>query len=252
MTAGVNPEDRIAALEAALAQSQHEMQAFTATVSHDLRAPLRHIVSFAQLVQEDAGPQLSAEVQGFLGTIASSAKQLGSMLDALLELSRVGTVAMEVQPVDLQALVASVVQAATDALQAQAPQRLVEWQIAPGMPQVRADAALLRMVLTQVVDNALKFSAGRAPAVIDIAVVSQAPARASVLLQIRDNGAGFNPAIQARLCQPFVRLHSAQQFAGLGMGLALARKGLLRMAGDIALTSTGAGNGCEVGITLPV
>ena len=103
-----DPHTRIAELEAELAAVRRELQDFTSAVSHDLRAPLRHIVSFAQLVEEDAGPQLSAEVQGFLATISGSAQHLGAMLDGLRELSRVGSLPLAPGPLALRVLVQEV------------------------------------------------------------------------------------------------------------------------------------------------
>lgn len=235
---------RIAQLEAELAAARREMQDFTYTVSHDLRAPLRHIVSYAQLVREDAGPQLSAEVQGFLGTITDSAKHMGVMLDALLELSRVGTVAVQLGPVALQ----EVLQGVVDGLGAQQAQREVRWSIAPDAPVVLADAALLRLALEQVLGNALKFTRFCAQTEITVATAIH---NGTVRLTVKDNGVGFNSEQAQKLCQPFVRLHSTRQFEGLGMGLALTRKALQRMGGEAAI-SADVDAGCSVTITLPV
>ena len=234
---------RVTQLEAELTAARRAMQDFTYTVSHDLRAPLRHIAAYAQLVQEDAGPQLSAEVQGFLGTITDSARHMGTMLDALLELSRVGTVAVQLGPVALQ----EVLQGVVDGMGAQQAQREVRWRIAPDAPVVQADAALLRLALEQVLGNALKFTRGRALAEI---AVSAELLDGAVRLTVQDNGAGFNPEQSEKLFQPFVRLHSTRQFEGLGMGLALTRKALQRMGGDVAI-SAGLDAGCSVTLTLP-
>jgi light-regulated signal transduction histidine kinase (bacteriophytochrome) len=234
----------IAALQAELAALRGEMQNFTATVSHDLRAPLRRIVSYAQLVQQDAGPQLSAEVQDFLGTLADSAKQLGEMLDALLELSRLGTAPLHTGPVPLEAIVREVV-AAVHVLY---PQRVVQWHIASPMPTVLADTSLLRKTLHHVLDNAAKFTAPKAMA--EISVTAEAsPGLQQVRLRIQDNGVGFNPALAQQLFQPFQRLHSAKQFAGMGMGLALAHKMLMRMNAGIAIEGV-ADTGCCVTLEL--
>jgi len=236
-------DERVAKLEAELAAARREMQDFTYTVSHDLRAPLRHIVSYAQLVQEDAGPQLNAEVQGFLGTITDSARHMGVMLDALLELSRVGTAPVQLGPVALQ----DVLQGVVDGLRAQQAPREVRWRVAPDAPMVQADAALLRLALEQVLGNAVKFTRPQRQAEI---AVSFERLDGAVRLTVQDNGVGFNPAQAAKLFQPFVRLHSTRQFEGLGMGLALTRKALQRMGGDVAI-SAGPDAGCCVTLTLP-
>ena len=244
--------ERIAALQAELAAVRAEMQALTATVSHDLRAPLRHITSYVQLVQEDAGPVLTPEVQGFLTTISDSARHLGAQLDGLLALSRVGTVALSPQAVALGPLVASVVEELSAHAARQSPARQLQWQISDALPTVQADPALLRQALVQVLGNALKFTAPRATAVITVAALAAADAPAGQTgLRVQDNGVGYNPAQQAALFTVFGRLHSAQQFAGLGMGLALTAKALQRMGGTVAAQGVVDG-GCCVTLTLPV
>ncbi|MGI9134665.1 MAG: sensor histidine kinase [Rhodoferax sp.] len=225
MTDATDPH--IAALQAELAALRTEMQNFTYAVSHDLRAPLRHVVSFAQLVRDEAGPQLDPEVLGFLATISDSARQMGAMLDALSALARVGTVPLQLQAVPLPPLL----QELCAAVGAAYPQRALEWRLAADLPTLLADENLLRQALQQVLDNAVKFSAPRALAVIDITAHRAADGR--VALAVRDNGVGFAPAQQARLFQVFGRLHSPQQFAGLGLGLALARKAVQRMGGAL-------------------
>ena len=242
-------DPRIAALEAELAAARAEMQAFTAKVSHDLRAPLRHITSFAQLLQEEAGPVLGSEAQEFLGHITGSAKHLAQMLDALLALNRAGTLPVHLQAVDLQALVAQLVHERVQALTACQPERLVRWQVAADMPRVRADAPLLAAALAQVLDNALKFTLPRADAVIGISAHSDAAAGA-VHCTVTDNGVGFDPEQAPKLFQPFIRLHSSSQFEGLGMGLALVAKSLQRMGGQSRICAVADG-GCSLTLVLP-
>lgn len=237
---------RITALEAELAELRAEMQEFTATVSHDLRAPLRHIVSYTQMVQEDAGPLLTGEVQEFLATITSSARHMGLLLDGLTALSKVGSVPLVFESVPLQ----DAVQEVCDRLASGSPQRVVDWQVPADLPVVLVDAALLQLVLEQVLGNALKFTAPRASALI---VVSVAPAGQAgrIRLQVRDNGVGFNPAMQAKLFRVFGRLHSAQQFEGIGMGLVLSRKRVQRLGGAMDIEGVVDG-GCGVTLTLPL
>jgi signal transduction histidine kinase len=237
-------EARTAALEAELADLRKEMQDFTYAVSHDLRAPIRHIVSFAQIVQEDAGPQLSDEVRGFLGTITDSARHLGAMLDALRELSHVGTVPMHMGAVALQPLV----QEEVSALEAKYPGRTIDWHIASGLPEVWGDHNLVRVVLRQVLDNAVKFTARAEPATIHLAFQQE---EGRIALGVRDNGVGFNLAARAQLFQPFQRLHSSQEFGGLGIGLALVRKSMERMQG-VASAESDSGGGCTVRLHWPL
>ena len=248
--------ERIAALQAELAAQRAEMQTLMATVSHDLRAPLRHIVSYAQLVQEDAGPLLNAEVQGFLATMTESARHMGRLLDGLGALAQLGTAPINLAPVALQALVDELVTQLT----AQHPTRTLAWHIAPDLPTVQADAALLRQALRHVLDNAIKFTAPRDTAVITIRTLANDAADAAdgadaaspgtTALQVCDNGVGYNPAQQGALFQVFGRLHTARQFEGTGMGLALTAKALQRMGGTV--TSEGVlDGGCCVTLRLP-
>jgi two-component system OmpR family sensor kinase len=235
-----NPLERIAQLEAELAAQRQEMQDFTSAVAHDLRASLRHISSYAQLVQEDAGPQLNDELRGFLDTVVGSAKHLGLMMDALLQLSRVGSQPVRSEAVSLRAALLS----AREALSAQAGERAVLWRIEDALPEVQGDPGLVRLALQQVLDNALKFTAGVPQTTIDVSAQRAGP-HGGVCLTIADNGVGFNPDLQAALFQPFQRLHPARQFAGLGMGLALTRKAMQRMQGSVGVHAT-VGQGCTV------
>ncbi len=237
---------RVAALEAELAALRAEMQEFTYTVSHDLRAPLRHIVSFAQLVQEDAGHLLNPEVQGFLDTISGSARHMGLLLDGLTSLSRLGTAPVDLCPVALQPLVEEL---CAD-LRAAHAQRAIAWGIAESLPVVAADPQLLRQALLQVLGNAVKFTQGKASAVIAIEAVAGADPRMATIV-IRDNGVGFKPEQQSQLFRVFSRLHSAQQFDGTGMGLALTRKIMQRLGGSAQIEAT-LENGCCVQLALPL
>lgn len=226
-----DPQDaRVAALQAELAAVHAEMQEFTSAVSHDLRAPLRHIVSFAKLVEEDAGPQLSAEVQQFLATISDSARHMGVMLDGLTALSRVGSAPLQMQEVSLQDLVSQV----CEGLLGQQNSCALEWRVAADLPVVWADPKLLRQAVKQVLDNAVKFSAGSACAVVEVSAELGVDGR-FVTLQVRDNGVGYNPALQDKLFKAFGRLHSAQRFAGHGLGLVLVRKIMQRLGGAVSI-----------------
>lgn len=235
---------RIASLEAELAALRVEMQDFSYTVSHDLRAPLRHIVSYAHLVQEDAGPALSPEVQGFLETITDSARHMGVLMDGLMDLARISTLPVNHGPVPLQVLVQEVVKAQI----AQHPQRNIVWRVSEEFPHVQCDAGLLRQALAHVLDNAIKFTARVDAPQIHITMAEDA-LTSGLVLCIGDNGAGYNPAMQQRLFHPFQRLHTQQQFDGIGMGLALTRKLLRRMGADVD-TQGAVGTGCTVRITL--
>jgi len=244
---------RIAQLEAELHALRGEMQDFTYTVSHDLRASLRHVVSYVHLVQEDGVGQLAPELMGFLQTASDSARHMGLLMDGLVELARLGSVAPDLTPLSLQTLVAEVVADTTDALAARDASRTIQWHVAPDLPAVQADAALLRAALQHVLDNAVKFTAQQSHAVIHCSarglVHGEMPS-AGVLLTVRDNGVGFNPALRSKLFHPFARLHSVRQFGGIGMGLALTHKIMKRLGGGVDIDAA-PDAGCSVFLRLP-
>lgn len=210
------------ALRAENAALRQEMQHLCATLSHDLRAPLRHIVSYTQLVREEAGEALSPDVHGFLDTITQSSQRLGGMLEALLAFSRAGTVALVQESVALSALVQEV----CTSLQARHEERAIAWNIQPELPTLQADPTQLRQVLHHVLDNAVKFTQTQSAATIDI---HTQPSPQGSYLVIRDNGSGFALADHTPLFTPFTRLHNNPALPGHGMGLAIARKLLERM-----------------------
>jgi signal transduction histidine kinase len=258
---------RIAELETDLANLRAEMQDFGYTVSHDLRASLRHILSYAQLVQEDAGPLLPTETQGFLHTITDSARHMGVLMDGLMELTKLGTAELRSAALPLLPLLQDIV----SEMRLQYPQRQIEWSLPTELPTVLADASMLRRALLAVLDNAVKFTAQQPNAQITIlaglahgedgksgedgeleafAANTDATANQAVRLTVQDNGVGFNPALSTKLFRAFARLHTSQQFPGIGMGLALTQKIVNRLQGKVQANGVVDG-GCTVTITLP-
>ena len=236
----LSDHERIAQLEAELQALRAEMQDFTYTVSHDLRASLRHVSSYVQLVQEEAGAQLEPEVQGFLHTAADAARQMGRLMDGLMELSRLGSTPVQLQAVQL----AGLLQETLDEQQAVHAARAIDWHLAPGLQaecEVLVEPVLLRTALGHLLDNAVKFSAPQAAARIDISAVRGAD---TLVLEVRDNGVGYNPALQGKLFRPFQRLHSAKQFPGIGMGLALTAKMAQRWGARVAIETLAQGGCC--------
>ena len=223
-------QQRIRQLEAELAASRAELQEFTYTVSHDLRAPLRHLVSFARLLEEEAGAQLVGDSAEFLRTISASAAHMGVLLDALTALSRLNSVPVEMASTALAPLVDTCIQEA----QAASPVQTVAVTVhVPAALEVFADASVVRSALVQVLGNAFKFSAKvQAPAIV---VSAGATPEGRVCLRVEDNGAGFNPTMQDKLFKVFGRLHSTKQFPGLGVGLLTAQRLLAKVNADIAL-----------------
>ncbi len=244
-------EQQIAAMAAA-----HED--FLRAVSHDLRAPLRHITSYGPLVSEVlqesglAGDAL-AEAQEFLTTMDQSARRMGHMLDGLLALSRIARAPLQRQPVPLAELVAE----AQAALAERTQNRTVQWQVAPEGAVLHGDPALLRQLLTALLDNALKFTQGRGVACIAIQVDEGGAAQTggnlsakALTLDVQDNGVGFQPAQAAGLFGVFQRLHREAEFDGVGTGLASVRAIAQRHGGDASATAA-PGAGCTVSVVLP-
>lgn len=230
---------------ATLAASQEEL---LRAVSHDLRAPLRHVTAFGQLVREllqEEGGAAHAEALGYLGTVDAAARQMGCMIDGLLELSRIARADFVRGPVDTAALVDAV----RGALAAAEPARAVVWRIDAALPRVAGDPAWLRVLWTHLLGNAWKFSRAGAPAHIAVAAAPQPDG--TVAFEVRDDGAGFEPAQSQRLFGIFQRLHRDAEFEGAGTGLAAARAIVERHGGTIAIDAAPR-RGCTVRLTLPL
>ena len=217
-------ERRVAERTAQLKDANEELETFSYSVSHDLRAPLRHVTGYVELLREEAGPSLSAESLRLLATISTAARQMDALIHDLLAFSRLGRAELQKTDVDLDGLVREV----AGEFQAETKGRSIEWQIDP-LPRVRADRALLRMVLVNLISNAVKFTGARAAARIEIGRASGASGEAVVF--VRDNGAGFDPAHAGRLFGVFHRLHSQAEFEGTGIGLANVQRIVQRHGG---------------------
>lgn len=249
-----------AALRALLAERDQALGDLTASqeeflraVSHDLRAPLRHITSFGPLVrevlEEDAGLSAATrdEALAFLSTMDHSARRMGRMLDGLLALSRVGRAPLQPMAVALNPLLEPM----QAALQSTAPQRAVQWDIDPDLPPLVGDAVLVQQLLAELLGNAFKFTAGPgAPALAQISVQGQAQPSGGVRLQVCDNGVGFDLARAGALFGTFQRLHRDADYEGVGAGLATARAIVQRHGGQIAITAA-PGAGCTVTVDWP-
>jgi light-regulated signal transduction histidine kinase (bacteriophytochrome) len=237
LPASTDVTNELAALRAALVSAQGEWQDLLYAVSHDLRAPLRHIQAYVQVIDEDF-PGLPGELTGHLATIAQAAHKLTHQLDALTQLSRAAQAPLAMGWVDL----APLVHAARAALPADAtssvPTAPVRWELALDAPPVWADASLAQQVLVELLGNALK--AVRNVPTPSIAVCMLAAGQ----LVIEDNGLGFDPAQADTLFKVFGKLHPASQFDGLGVGLVRARKLMARMQGAVALQPRPEGGCC--------
>ncbi|MDO9714095.1 ATP-binding protein [Paracraurococcus lichenis] len=231
-----------AALTGRLEQVNRELAAFSYSVSHDLRAPFRHIVGFAELLREREGEKLSDRGRRYIDTIAQAAETAGRLVDALLNFSQMGRTALVPIEFDPAVLVAEVRQA----LEPEQADRHIDWRIAP-MPAIWADPAMLRQVFQNLLSNAMKYTRDRDPAVIEVGC---ATGEAEIEFHVRDNGAGFDMAYVHKLFGVFQRLHRAEEFEGVGIGLANVQRIVERHGGRIWAEGR-LGEGAVFHFTLP-
>ncbi|MBJ6751561.1 sensor histidine kinase [Geomonas anaerohicana] len=225
-----------------LAATNRELESFSYSVSHDLRAPLRHIIGFVDLLNAKAGTGLDEKSRHYLDVIGGAAKKMGLLIDDLLAFSRMGRSEMMKGWVDLGLLVREIVADLQGDLQG----REVQWDIAP-LPVVLGDAAMLRQVLINLIGNAVKFTRSRATATIAIGAVQRENEQE---IYVRDNGVGFDEAYANKLFGLFQRLHANEEFEGTGVGLAIVQRIVLRHGGRV-WAEGGVGTGACFWFSLP-
>ncbi len=207
-----------------------ELEAFSYSVSHDLRAPLRHIAGFADKLGKQLGDDADEKSRHYLGVIGDSAKRMSTLIDDLLVYSQLGRSAMRLRALDMQTMVAET-RAMLDAnAHADAPGRRIEWRIGT-LPILVADENMLRQVWQNLLGNAVKYSARSDPAIIGITHAFDDDG--SHHFTVQDNGAGFDMAYAGKLFGVFQRLHKASDYPGTGIGLASVRRALMRHGGSI-------------------
>jgi PAS domain S-box-containing protein len=214
----------------ALAHANRELEAFSYSVSHDLRAPLRHVTGFATLLEQRAGHSLDEQGRHYLKAMVESASRMGRLIDDLLTFSRMGRRALAKQPVDLGRVVAS----ARREVAVDINGRDIVWAIDP-LPVVEADPAMLRLALVNLLSNAVKYTRPRAQAHIEIGTVGGSADETVVF--VRDDGVGFDMQYAHKLFGVFQRLHGADEFDGTGIGLANVRRIVERHGGRIWVQS---------------
>ena len=213
-----------------VSEVNRELEAFSYSVSHDLRAPLRHVAGFSDKLGRHLGEDMDDKTRHYLEVIGGSARRMSQLIDDLLVYSRLGRGALRLQAVDMQSLVAEA-RAMLDAAElGEGRADRVEWRIAP-LPIVLADENMMRQVWSNLLGNAVKYSSQRERAVIDVEHRRQEDG--SHLFSVRDNGAGFDMAYAGKLFGVFQRLHKASDFPGTGIGLASVRRVLGRHGGRI-------------------
>ncbi len=232
-------ELRVAERTAQLETANKELEAFSYSVSHDLRAPLRHIGGFSKMLVEEFGSTLDPTAQHYLDRIQSGTQKMGMLVDELLGLARVGRHAINRQPTNLNSMVAEVI----TMLQPESEGRKVQWAVAD-LPLVQCDPVLVKQVFQNLLANALKFTRPRTtvdgnarrsapastPAVIEVSCVEE---DGQPVFMVRDNGVGFNMKYVDKLFGVFQRLHSAEQFEGTGIGLATVQRIVQKHGGRV-------------------
>lgn len=219
-------ERRVAERTAELAAANQELEAFTYSVAHDLRGPLRSMDGFSLALLEDYGGKLDEQGQSYAQRIRAATLRMAQLIDDLLSLSRISRSEVRKERVDLSALA----QAVVSDLQKSDPERLADFVIEPSL-EAEGDPRLLRVALENLLGNAWKFSAQRHPARIELGLAKQNGRKTYF---VRDNGSGFDMAYAGKLFAPFQRLHSATEFPGTGIGLATVRRIVRKHGGDIA------------------
>jgi len=228
--------------EEALEAANKELEAFAYSVSHDLRAPLRHIDGFVGLLRRTLGPDAGERAQHQLSVISAAARQMGELIDDLLTFSRMGRAEVHKATFDLGALARRVI----EELAPDTEGRDIEWRIGD-LPVIQGDQALLRLVLSNLIGNALKFTRGRTPARIRISAERRDGA---IAIAIADNGAGFDMRYADKLFGVFQRLHRQDEFEGTGIGLANVARIIHKHGGAVAAEGA-VGEGATFTFTLP-
>jgi signal transduction histidine kinase len=231
---GAGLAERLARSQAELQALREEFEQFTYAVSHDLRAPLRAIDNFAGLLERRLGDGLDPTARDHLVRIRGASTRLGSLIEALLLLSRAGRQELQLQPVDLSLLA----EWAVAELQEAEPGRAASVVVQPGLV-AHGDESLLRQLLQQLLHNAWKFSAGDERVELEVAGETVGD---RLLLRVRDSGSGFDMRYDDKLFAPFQRLHGPEEGGGHGIGLAVAARIVARHGGTIrAEAEPGAG-----------
>jgi light-regulated signal transduction histidine kinase (bacteriophytochrome) len=231
-----------AQLTTELERSNKELETFSYSVSHDLRAPFRHILGFSNMLEKRMGESLDPTSRRYLSTIIDSANYAGTLVDNLLAFSRMGRAEMRLGLVDMAQLVREV----RASLELECAGRSVEWRVG-SLPKVSGDLAMMRLVMQNLISNAIKYTRGREPAIIDIQSWQEGR---DIIFRVRDNGVGFDMKYVDKLFGIFQRLHRTDEFEGNGIGLANTRRIVSRHGGHTWAQGT-LGEGSSFYFSLP-
>ena len=220
-----------------------DLEAFAYSISHDLRAPVRHIAGFAEFLQERAGPVLDAKSKHHIDVILESTNRMGNMVDDLLAFSRIGRAETQKTSVNLEELVKSVI----DEIAPDTASRKIKWRI-DHLPSCYGDSSMLRLVFSNLLSNAVKFTRTREQAEIEVDSLSHSPNE--IVVFVKDNGVGFDMKYKDKLFGVFQRLHSQKAFEGTGIGLATVQRIVHRHGGRVWAEGS-INNGATFYVALP-
>ncbi|HLK03737.1 MAG TPA: ATP-binding protein [Candidatus Acidoferrum sp.] len=209
-------EARVVLRTKELQEMNRELESFNYSVSHDLRAPLRHMDGFSRILEDEYAAELSTEARRYLGRIRIAAKQMSALVDDLLQLARFGRQAVKYEEVALNEILEETIASC----EADGEDREIVWKVAE-LPMVQADPGLVRQVYANLIANAVKFTRKKSPATIEI---GWEKTETEVVLFVKDNGAGFDPKYSDKLFGVFQRLHRQDEFEGTGIGLAIVAR----------------------------
>lgn len=211
-----------------LEEKDRELEALTFSISHDLRAPLRHIIGFAHILRSDPDSTFSPAAVQSLETILSSAERMGKLIEDLVAFSRLARAEMQKIEFNFEPLLKDSIRELERGLNG----RKIEWIIHPFNSQIFADRSLLRIIFINLLSNALKFTSTRSEAKIEIGHVKSEDGKFTEIF-VRDNGVGFDPQYSHKLFEVFQRLHKREEFEGSGMGLTSVRRIVKRHGGYV-------------------
>lgn len=237
-------EERVELRTRELQEANGELEAFTYSVSHDLRAPLRHMDGFSRILQQEYGAQLPEEARHYLDRVRSATTHMSRLVEDLLQLSRLGRQAPQLRIVALGELLE---QGRTEVVEAAPGNPAIDWQIG-ALPEAEVDATLFRQVWINLLSNAVKFSRNQERPVIQIGSRTE---KGETIIFVRDNGAGFDPRFADKLFGVFQRLHRQDEFEGTGIGLATVQRIVHKHGGRIWAESQ-PGQGATFYFTIPV
>jgi light-regulated signal transduction histidine kinase (bacteriophytochrome) len=219
-------EQRVRERTSQLEAANRELEGFSYSVSHDLRAPLRHLTGFVNLLEKHKTKELDEKSRHYLKVISDSAVKMGQLIDDILSFSRMGRAELRCRRINMDGLVKE----ARDLIRQDLQDREILWKV-DVLPEVSADPEMLQMVVTNLIANAVKFTRQKERAVIEIGIVEDQPNE--VVFFVKDNGSGFDMRYQGKLFGLFQRLHHEKDFEGTGLGLANVRRIIARHGGRV-------------------